>query len=74
MKIRSDTSQLCSAKPEVVDLIPSGVVSQSPAWHISRKPLAFEVQDADVFGVGSGGGDNGGCGTNGPALEKSIAK
>ena len=72
MKVRSDTSQLCLAKEEGVESIPGGIASQSPAWHISRKPLAYETQDADLFGVGSG--DNGGCGTNGPALEKSIAK
>lgn len=70
MKIRSETGGQYSVTAEGVNSIRGAAVSLPPAWRILRKPLPYPADDADVFGTGSG--DNGGCGTNGPALEKTI--
>lgn len=68
MKIRSEPDKQNLVQPEGVNLISGSTSKRSPTWRISRKPLSGAALDAHVFGTGSG--DNGGCGSNGPALEK----
>jgi hypothetical protein len=70
MKIRSEPDKQNLVQPESVNSISGSTSKRSPTWRISRKPLSGAALDADVFGTGSG--DNGGCGSNGPALSESF--